>query len=83
MKTEQIVRKCFCPSETNNTFAKILYGIVMNRRDVMYLAKCARRFVKMERDEKNKQSFEKFRAECRKHPLQHTVMLPKGFGEMK
>ncbi len=84
LTTEQTVRKVFCPSNTNNTFAKMLYGIVTNRRDVMYLAMCARRLVLMENEQKAEQSHQKFMAGCRSNVgWAGIVKLPKHFGEMK
>ena len=90
MNTEQMVRKCFCYDcefmmENLNTGAKLPCKTLCPTclANSVYLARAARRFVKMEQADKSKRFFEKFKRECRRNPKQHTVMLPKHFGEMR
>ena len=55
MTTEQLVRKCFCPDNIRNDLTKTLYRTVLTRitpSDVLFLARAARRFVKMENERK-------------------------------
>jgi len=54
MTVEQLVRKCFCPESKRllSNFNIQLYALVNTRKDVLHLARCARRFVRMENEQK-------------------------------
>lgn len=65
MTTESIVRKCFCPSTSDDGFVNMLYGIVSKRSDVMRLARAARRFVRLENREKAEREWSRFIKSCK------------------
>ena len=53
MTIEAMINKIFCPRTMNEkSFAFKLYNIVYSKKDVMYLAKAARKFVKMENEQR-------------------------------
>ena len=55
LTVEQLVRKSFCPNPLQpNTFAFSLYNLVLGKWDALYLASAARRFVRMENEQKLK-----------------------------
>jgi len=57
LTVEQMVRKCF---------AKEGFLIVTSKRDALYFARAARRFVRMEQWQKEGNDWEVFKAACRK-----------------
>ena len=52
--TEQLVRECFCPNkllDKNDRFVRELWKLPRSNKDVLYLARAARHFVKMEQQQ--------------------------------
>ncbi len=59
MDTVKLVRICFCPNKlldfidkSNDNIAKRLWYLPKNRKEVLYLAMAARKFVRKENKEK-------------------------------
>jgi hypothetical protein len=51
--TQQLIRRCFCPETKKlSNFNIQLYALVHSRKDVLHLARAARRFVRMENKQK-------------------------------
>ena len=53
----KLVRKCFCPNkllDKNDYFVRELWKLPRNKEDVLYLAKAARKFVKIEQRQNRK-----------------------------
>jgi hypothetical protein len=78
LTTEQMVRRCFTQSWM---FAM---GIESVPSEINHLARAARRFVAMERRQKNEISWDKFRKDCRnKEGEVRFIKFPKNWGKLK
>ena len=67
--TEQLVCECFCPARvrTKNKFANDLWRLPRSNKDVLYLARAARRFVKTEDKMLQEKRYNKINRELKKH----------------
>jgi len=85
-KTEQLVRKCFCwlcDGATNRIAEKSCPSWCLFL-DYKFIARAARRFVRLENRQKAQEKHQKFLRWCKssKNPNRN-VKLPEHFGEIK
>ena len=67
--TEQLVRECFCPNkllDKNDRFVRELWKLPRSNKDVLYLARAARHFVKMEDKMLQEKRYNKINRELKK-----------------